>query len=445
MKNIIVYILLITFAITAFADRNFDPNQDYYGDLGLTNKATDEEIKAAFRKLARKYHPDVSTEENATQKFKVVRKAYEVLRDPKKKAAYDRGFSFATDDIRPNEKVPPYSSQENLQQQAFIDFNYRTFLEDGGSYVHLMAKTNPTMIINFTGLSNLFFLEKLLDSRLHQHTTLDVLGKLLVINTVLAKSYTGAFKANGRPYMKLNVSQADLFAQLSVMETGIRLDRVRNEEDMRMNTDRFVSKAYMDFFTAVLRRDLSKDLIGLFNANPEHTQDILKFMSLSQQKKHFLKLFYLVSEQSNSPQLFTTWMKDTLEIQRTILDQKPNLLGQVQLAQLFSNQDLEALKLITKNSNNQILKDMVQTVDEMNKEYDIKRAQSEAGSIKNRAREIMNTLFKKKPQADQTQSTKQQTDSPQKSEAPKTQRPTVLPLALSCKALFASKRYAVPF
>ena len=64
--------------------------KDYYKIMGVPKNATQNEIKRAHRKLARKYHPDVSKEVNAEQKFKEVGEAYEVLKDPQKRAAYDR-------------------------------------------------------------------------------------------------------------------------------------------------------------------------------------------------------------------------------------------------------------------------------------------------------------------------------------------------------------------
>ena len=64
--------------------------KDYYKIMGVTKDATQDDIKRAYRKLARKYHPDVSKEVDAEQKFKEVGEAYEVLKDPQKRAAYDR-------------------------------------------------------------------------------------------------------------------------------------------------------------------------------------------------------------------------------------------------------------------------------------------------------------------------------------------------------------------
>jgi curved DNA-binding protein len=64
--------------------------RDYYKTLGVARTATAEEIKKAYRKLARKYHPDVSKEANAEEKFKELQEAYEVLKDTEKRAAYDQ-------------------------------------------------------------------------------------------------------------------------------------------------------------------------------------------------------------------------------------------------------------------------------------------------------------------------------------------------------------------
>ncbi len=64
--------------------------RDYYDILGVPRNASQEEIKSAFRRLARKYHPDVSSEPDAEERFKEINEAYAVLSDPEKRAAYDR-------------------------------------------------------------------------------------------------------------------------------------------------------------------------------------------------------------------------------------------------------------------------------------------------------------------------------------------------------------------
>jgi len=77
--------------------------KDYYQILGLTRGAEAAEVKRAYRRLARKYHPDVSKEKNAEEKFKELQEAYEVLKDPEKRAAYDQ----LGRDYRPGQQFRP--------------------------------------------------------------------------------------------------------------------------------------------------------------------------------------------------------------------------------------------------------------------------------------------------------------------------------------------------
>jgi curved DNA-binding protein len=97
--------------------------RDYYEILGVTRGADADEVKRAYRKLARKFHPDVSKEKNAEEKFKEVQEAYEVLRDNDKRAAYDQlGRDFRNgQQFRP----PPDWSQRfgNSGGQRFSDLN----------------------------------------------------------------------------------------------------------------------------------------------------------------------------------------------------------------------------------------------------------------------------------------------------------------------------------
>ncbi len=77
--------------------------KDYYKVMGVARDATEAQIKQAYRKLARKYHPDVSKEPDAEARFKDVGEAYEVLRSAEKRAAYDRLGSGP----RPGEQFQP--------------------------------------------------------------------------------------------------------------------------------------------------------------------------------------------------------------------------------------------------------------------------------------------------------------------------------------------------
>jgi curved DNA-binding protein len=97
--------------------------KDYYEVLGVSRGADADAVKRAYRKLARKYHPDVSKEKNAESKFKELQEAYEVLRDPEKRAAYDHlGRDYRTgQQFRP----PPDWSQRfgHSGSQRFSDLN----------------------------------------------------------------------------------------------------------------------------------------------------------------------------------------------------------------------------------------------------------------------------------------------------------------------------------
>ncbi len=91
--------------------------KDYYATLGVKRDAAPEDIKRAYRKLARKYHPDVSKEKGAEEKFKEVGEAYEVLQDKEKRAAYDQlGHYTPGQDFRP---PPDWARQHGNSRGGF--------------------------------------------------------------------------------------------------------------------------------------------------------------------------------------------------------------------------------------------------------------------------------------------------------------------------------------
>ncbi len=95
--------------------------KDYYAILGVKREATADDIKNAYRRLARKYHPDVSKEKDAEEKFKEMAEAYETLKDAEKRAAYDQLGSHAPgQEFRP---PPDWGEHFAKGQGAFDDID----------------------------------------------------------------------------------------------------------------------------------------------------------------------------------------------------------------------------------------------------------------------------------------------------------------------------------
>lgn len=106
--------------------------KDYYETLGVEPGAGEAEIKTAYRRLARKYHPDVSKEAGAEEKFKAVNEAYEALRDPQKRAAYDQ---LRAGGYRPGDEVPPPGGFGGYGGGGggHPDFDYEEIFAGGGA------------------------------------------------------------------------------------------------------------------------------------------------------------------------------------------------------------------------------------------------------------------------------------------------------------------------
>jgi len=106
--------------------------KDYYKVMGVGRDASADDIKRAYRRLARKYHPDVSKEKDAEERFKELGEAYEVLKDPEKRAAYDGlGTRNAGEEFRP----PPdweFGQGGGARDSAHSDFFENLFGGLGG-------------------------------------------------------------------------------------------------------------------------------------------------------------------------------------------------------------------------------------------------------------------------------------------------------------------------
>ncbi|HAT6361562.1 TPA: DnaJ domain-containing protein [Legionella pneumophila] len=94
-------------------------DKDYYKIMGVSQDASEKDIKMAYRKLARKYHPDISKEPDAEERFKEMAEAYEVLKDPKKRAEYDQYLKY--------KEFNPQSdgfTGRRAQEQPFQEFHF---------------------------------------------------------------------------------------------------------------------------------------------------------------------------------------------------------------------------------------------------------------------------------------------------------------------------------
>ncbi len=108
--------------------------KDYYKTLGISKKATAAQIKKEYRKLARKYHPDVNKASDAEQKFKELGEAYEVLKDPEKRKLYDQYGA----DWKTGKEREQYQKQQQYQDAGFGSggggFDFGGGFENAGQY-----------------------------------------------------------------------------------------------------------------------------------------------------------------------------------------------------------------------------------------------------------------------------------------------------------------------
>ncbi|MGP2471092.1 curved DNA-binding protein [Yersinia sp. 2540 StPb PI] len=122
--------------------------KDYYVVMGVEPTASLKDIKTAYRKLARKYHPDVSSEPDAESKFKEVAEAYEVLKDTERRAEYDE-LRLHRNDPRFTQQQAAYNSgnqqwhsSAGAGSQDFSDF-FESFFANRGASAHHTSQRSP--------------------------------------------------------------------------------------------------------------------------------------------------------------------------------------------------------------------------------------------------------------------------------------------------------------
>ena len=132
--------------------------QDYYQTLGVERNATEAQIKSAYRKLARKYHPDVNKDPSAVEKFKNINEAYEVLSDKEKRARYD---SLGANWQAGSEYTPPPGFENFNFNNASSGFSGANFQDMGGFsdffgsiFGDLMGGKRKTQSFNFNNFGN---------------------------------------------------------------------------------------------------------------------------------------------------------------------------------------------------------------------------------------------------------------------------------------------------
>lgn len=106
-------------------------DNNYYHILGIERTASDAEIKKAYRKLAKKYHPDVSTEKDAEERFKAVQDAYEVLKDQKKRKLYDQyGANWQHAEKQGFQQRPHSTNHQGFYQHDFHSGGYEDIFSE---------------------------------------------------------------------------------------------------------------------------------------------------------------------------------------------------------------------------------------------------------------------------------------------------------------------------
>lgn len=206
--------------------------KDYYKIMGVSKDASEKDIKMAYRKLARKYHPDISKEPNAEEHFKEMGEAYEVLKDPAKRAEYDQ-YTKNWEFNQRNQQSSPHGGRTYHHHQQNPQFDSDFFESLFG---HSRYQQPPMAGQNYQGKINIS-LEEAFSGAVKQLQVPVQQGPEVTMQTLKVKipagvksgqqirlAGQGASGINGGPrgdlYLTVNVDKHSLF---DVMDSDIYL------------------------------------------------------------------------------------------------------------------------------------------------------------------------------------------------------------------------------
>jgi curved DNA-binding protein len=230
---------------------------DYYQTLGITKSASDKDIKAAYRKMARKYHPDVNpNDKDAQKKFQEINEANEVLSDPEKRKKYDQfGKDWKHADQFQGGQQSHQRQQQSWGQQDFGGgFGGGFGGEDYSDFFSSMFGRGKQKQANFKGQDfNAELRLNLRDVYTSQKQTLTVNGKnlRLTIPAGIENGQTIKIKGHGGPGTNGGPA-GDLFIKFSIA----------NDPDFKRVNNDLYKTVEIDLQTAVLGGDITLDTLS---------------------------------------------------------------------------------------------------------------------------------------------------------------------------------------